>query len=100
MGAFVTLILAALQAVEALLSASGVTNAMVDAVINLLVQIIPLLETEARTVIPYIQNIIAALKNNPATTAAQLAQLSTLDAAADDAFEKAAAADGSPSAGA
>lgn len=92
MSALVTIILAALQAVEAILAQTGLGSAAVDGVINLLVQIIPLLQQEAATVIPYIKNIIAALQNNPQTTAAQMAQLATLDAQADQAFEAAAAA--------
>lgn len=92
MSALVTIVLAALQAVEALLTSTGIASSAVTTVINLLIQIIPLLEKEATTIIPYIKNIIAALQNNPQTTADQLAQLATLDAQADQAFEAAAVA--------
>lgn len=92
MSAMVTIILAALQAVEALLTATGVTSDIVTKVIGLLVQILPVIETEYETIVPYIKNIIAALQADPATTAAQLAQLATLDAQADQAFEAAATA--------
>lgn len=92
MSAMVTIILAALQAVEALLTATGVTSDIVTKVIGLLVQILPVIETEYETIVPYIKNIIAALKADPATTDAQLAQLATLDAQADQAFEAAATA--------
>lgn len=90
MSALVTIILTALQAVEALLGATGIASGTIDKVISLLVEIIPLVEKEAVTVIPYIKNIIAALQGNADVTAAQLSQLSTLDAAADQAFEAAA----------
>lgn len=92
MSAMVTIILAALQAVEALLSATGLTTDVVTKVIGLLVQILPAIETEYETVVPYIKNIIAALQADPATTADQLAQLTTLDQQADQAFEAAATA--------
>lgn len=92
MSAMVTIILAALQAVEALLSATGLTSAAVTKVIGLLVQILPAIETEYETIVPYIKNIIAALQANSATTAEQLAQLETLDQQADQAFEAAATA--------
>lgn len=90
MSALVTIILTALQAVEALLGATGLASGTIDKVIALLVEIIPLVEKEAETVIPYIKNIIAALQGNAATTADQLSQLAALDAAADQAFEAAA----------
>lgn len=92
MSAMVTIILTALQAVEALLTATGVTSDIVTKVIGLLVQILPVIETEYETIVPYIKNIIAALKADPATTTAQLAQLAELDAQADQAFEAAATA--------
>lgn len=92
MSAMVTIILAALQAVEALLTATGVTSDIVTKVIGLLVQILPVIETEYETIVPYIKNIIAALQADPATTAEQLAQLATLDAQADQAFDAAATA--------
>lgn len=88
----VTVILTALQAVEALLTSTGVGSAAIDNVLSLLVKIIPLIGQEYATVVPYIKNIIAALKNDPTATAAQLAQLAELDAQADQAFEAAAAA--------
>lgn len=86
----VAIILTALQAIEALMGVTGLTSDAITKVINLLVQVIPLIEKEYEDVVPYIQNIIAVLKNDPATTAAQLAQLSELDATADQAFEAAA----------
>jgi hypothetical protein len=90
MSTLVTIILAALQAVEALLDETGFGSNSVNKVISLLIQIIPLVSEEASTVIPYIKNIIAALKNDPATTQDQLSQLDSLDQAADQAFEAAA----------
>lgn len=66
----------------------------VVAVINALVQIIPVVVQEAEDLITPIKNVIAALSANPATTTAQLATLATLDAQCDAAFEAAAAADG------
>lgn len=64
----------------------------VSAIINALIQIIPLLSKELTDVLPMIKNIIAALRNNPAANAELLAQLADLDAQVDAAFDAAAAA--------
>lgn len=65
-------------------------------IIAWLEQIVPLVVTEVETVLPMIQNIIAALKSSDAVTDAQLAALDTLEAQTDAAFEAAAKAAGAP----
>lgn len=62
----------------------------ITSIITALTNLIPLIVDEVETVVPAIKNIIAALSANPATTADQLAQLKTLDAQVDAAFEEAA----------
>ena len=66
----------------------------VAAVINTLLEIIPVVVQEATDLITPIKNVIAALSANPATTAEQMAKLATLDKQCDDAFEAAALAAG------
>ena len=60
--------------------------------IEMLIQILPTVEQLAADLVQPIKNIIAALQTNTATTAEQLAQLQTLDAVVDAAFEGAATA--------
>lgn len=80
-----------LSTIQALLS--GVTSAkIVSRVLTALIQIVPVAIKEAQDVLPAIQNIIAALSANPATTEEQLATLKALDAQVDAAFEAAVAA--------
>ena len=63
---------------------------LIATIINALVQILPVIVKEIQDVAPFVKNIIAALKNDPNTTADQLAQLQALDAQVDQAFEAAA----------
>lgn len=72
-----------------LLPAVGASSAGIQSIINAMVSIIPALIQEAMDMVPIVQNIIAALKNNPATTSAQLVTLNALDAQCDAAFEDA-----------
>jgi hypothetical protein len=72
-----------------LLPAVGASSAGIQTIINAMVAIIPALIQEATDMVPIVQNIIAALKNNPATTQAQLVTLHALDAQCDAAFEAA-----------
>jgi len=93
---------AAIQALLALIEAllpkllSGADSALIQTILNALVQVVPVIIQEATDLIPYIKNIIASLSANSATTTEQLATLQALDKQADDAFEAAAAAQGFP----
>jgi hypothetical protein len=62
----------------------------VTAIVNALIELVPVLVKEYQDVLPYVKNIIAVLKKDPATTQAQLDQLATLDQQVDAAFEAAA----------
>jgi phage-related protein len=92
-----------LTLVGQLLPAVGASTPAVQNILNALVAIVPALIQEAMDMVPIVQNIIAALKNNPATTAAQLVTLNSLDAQCDAAFEdalaKAIASDPKPTTG-
>jgi len=87
MSEVLTGILAILQAIVPSLTSSAV----VQQVINALIQVIPVLVKEAQDLMPMVKNIIAALSSNPASTADQLATLKALDQLTDSAFEAAAA---------
>ena len=86
-----------LTLVEALLPNIGVSSAsvsLIDTIITELVKLLPVVTQGAQALLGPIQNIIAALSANPATTADQLATLQALDKQCDDAFEAAALAAG------
>lgn len=68
----------------------GTNSALITTIINTLIAILPEIVTEVETLIPPIKNIIAALSADPATSAAQLVTLATLDQQCDQAFENAA----------
>jgi len=70
---------------------AGNTSA-VSSTISTLTTVVPALIQEYQDVLPFVKNIIAALKNDPATTAVQIAQLKALDKQVDDAFDAAALA--------
>jgi hypothetical protein len=74
-----------------LLPAVGASTPAIQNIVNALIAIVPALIQEAMDMVPIVQNIIQALKNNPATTAAQLQTLNALDAQCDAAFEDAVA---------
>jgi hypothetical protein len=84
-----------LTLVEALLPNIGVSSgsaALIDTIIAELIKLLPVVIQGAQALIGPIQNIIAALSANPATTADQLATLQALDKQCDTAFEAAATA--------
>lgn len=64
----------------------------IGAIIAKLVALVPLIEQEARDLLPIVENIITALSANPATDADQLASLRALDKRSDDDFDAAFAA--------
>jgi hypothetical protein len=72
-----------------LLPAVGASTPAIQTILNALVAVVPALIQEAMDMVPIVQNIIAALKNNPATTQAQMVVLNDLDAQCDAAFEDA-----------
>jgi hypothetical protein len=80
-----------LTLVGQLLPAVGASTSAIQTIINSMVAIVPALFQEATDLVPIVQNIIAALKVNPATTQAQLVILNDLDAQCDAAFEDALA---------
>jgi len=90
---------AILTVVEGLLPVIGTTAATsstIASIVAMLAKWVPLIVSElpsATTLIAAIQNIIAGLGVNPATTPEQLATLQQLDAQCDTAFEAAVAAD-------
>ena len=82
-----------LTLIEALLPQLGVNTAsvaLVDTIIGELVKLLPVVIQGAQALLGPVQNIIAALSANPATTTVQLAALKELDKTCDDAFEAAA----------
>lgn len=84
-----TAITLALTFIQAMLpKLLGDSNA-IGQVINMLIQIIPILVQEYKDVLPAVQNIIAALSSDPATTAEQRKKLEELDAMVDAAFDQA-----------
>jgi hypothetical protein len=86
------LISSVLAMIESLLPAitSGANVTIVDGVITALTNMLPFIIQEVESLVTPVKNIIAALSANPATTAAQLAQLQALDAQVDTAFDAAA----------
>jgi hypothetical protein len=83
-----------------LLPLIGGTSSTIASILNVLIQLIPIVTQEVVDLLPAIKNIIAALSANPAATTDQLATLAALDAQVDAAFEAAAQAAGVPPAGA
>lgn len=81
------------QLLALIMSIASTTSetATIARVIEALMNWIPVVIQEARDLYPMIKNIIAALSQNPATTAEQLATLKALDVQSDAKFEAAAA---------
>lgn len=79
-----TVIEDALQFVSA---SPAITN-----VVSLLQKLVPVIVQEYNDLLAPVQNIIAALKANPAATSDQLDTLASLDSQVDAAFDAAAAA--------
>jgi hypothetical protein len=90
MSALIPVIIGLIQQLLPVLSGAG-APAIIEKVLTVLVQVIPLLVDEYTALLPMVRNIIAALSANPATTAEQLATLAALDVQTDAAFEAAAA---------
>lgn len=86
MNAIISTLLGLLTQILPLVSQGGLTAK----IISTLVQIVPTLVTEAEDLVPLVQNIIQVLKNDPATTQAEFAQLDQLDQQIDAAFDAAA----------
>lgn len=68
------------------------SSAAVGKVLNILIQIVPVVVQEFEDVLPEVKAIIASLSANPATMKAQLDQLAVIDAQVDAAFDAAAKA--------
>jgi hypothetical protein len=88
MSAILTTILAL---IEQLVPAST-SAALIEKIIAVLIQLIPVIVQEYKDLLPIVQNIITALKSDPSTTAQQLATLEELEIQYDADFEAAAAA--------
>jgi hypothetical protein len=88
------LITSVLAMIEALLPAiTSTANAtMIDGIVTALTNMLPYIIQEVEALVTPVKNIIAALSANPATTAAQLTALQTLDQQVDAAFDAAASA--------
>jgi hypothetical protein len=78
-----------LSLVGNLVPLAGGSTSTVGMVINTLTEVVPLVIKEYQDVAPFIKNIIAALKDDPAATQAQLDALDVLDKQVDDAFDAA-----------
>jgi hypothetical protein len=92
MNALASAVVALLTQLLPLLSSTG--SSQIGAILNALIEIIPLVIKEATALIEPVKNIISALSANPATTVEQMAILAKLDAQCDADFEDAAQADG------
>lgn len=66
---------------------AGGSTSTVGMIINTLTEVVPLAIKEYQDVAPYVKNIIATLKDDPAATAEQLNQLDALNKQVDDAFD-------------
>lgn len=75
---------------------AGAATGVVAKILEALITIGPLIAQNAPNFITPVKNIIAALQSSGNVTPDQMAQLKTLDATCDDAFEAAAKADGFP----
>jgi phage-related protein len=90
MSAAISAILALIE--ELLPVVTSASNAsLIASILNALTAMLPFIIQEVEALITPVKNIIAALSANPATTAAQLTTLQTLDASVDAAFEAATA---------
>lgn len=87
-----TALLATILGLISALVPAGTNAALVEKIIEALIAIVPVVVKEYQDLVPIVRNIIAALKSDPSTTAAQLDQLQQLEAGWDADFEAAAAA--------
>ena len=83
-------ILQSVLALVAQLAGSSANAALVAKIIDILLAVIPVVVQEYKDLLPIVQNIIVALKADPATTADQLAKLQALELVWDADFEAAA----------
>ena len=90
MTAVITAILSMIEQLLPAISSAG-TASLITSIINALTGMLPYIIDEIEALVGPVKNIIAALSDNPATTAAQAATLATLDAQVDAAFAAAAA---------
>ena len=88
MSAILTTILALIQQ----LVPTSTSAALIEKIIAVLIQLIPVIVQEYKDLLPIVQNIITALKSDPSTSAQQLATLEELEVQYDADFEAAAAA--------
>lgn len=72
---------------------AGANANLIEKIIEGLVALVPLLITEYKSVIPFIQNVIVLLKSNNLVTTDQLATLTALETQIDASFETAAVSD-------
>lgn len=71
---------------------AGTNAALIEKIVAALIQIVPVVVKEYQDLVPIVRSIVAALKADPSTTAAQLEQLQRLEVEWDADFEAAAAA--------
>jgi hypothetical protein len=90
MSLIITSVLAMIQALLPAITSTA-NASIVGGIITALTNMLPFIIQEINAMVVPVKNIIAALSANPATEAAQLAQLQALDAQVDAAFEAAAA---------
>lgn len=88
MNAAIPILLALLERLAPLLTKSPAIQAVIDK----LIQLIPVLAQTAADTLPSLKNIITALQGNGRITDAQWTQLDDLSTLVDTEFEKAAAA--------
>lgn len=91
MSALLTAIFAMVNGILPLIGTGTTATATIESIISVLTGAIPFIVTEVSDVVPAFKNVIAALSDNPATDATQLATLQALDAQVDAAFDAAAA---------
>lgn len=87
-----TILTSLLSLVGNLVPIAGGSTSTVGMIIKTLTEVVPLVIKEYQDVAPFVKNIIAALKNDPAATQKQLDQLDALNKQVDDAFDAAAKA--------
>lgn len=86
-----------LTLIEGLLPSLGVAStSVIEKILVSLIQIVPIIASDAANFLTPVKNIIAALQTSGAATADQMTQLAALDTQCDAAFEAAATAAGDP----
>jgi hypothetical protein len=78
--------------IEAMLPAAEGNAALIEKIIAALVAAQPMISAEYADLKPIVANVIAAVRSDPSTTAAQLDVLDKMETALDAAYETAAAA--------